>query len=286
MATKIGDQDGIKAFHNMLRNSYPDKTLLKKNADGSWPSIKSLTQPVDQWKAIDKHERTEQILVDDHDASFSDGGTTPPPVEVTRNLAAVQNVLILAEDPWPALESPHHYDVWITADLGYRHFYSDGTFINSAKNQGRRVKSWCDCKAVLGTGTSPQVAIDMANQFHLDGACGEGEHSLAFEDGYNHGMREFVVNMSALTDAQIKLVNDDGVTVMTAEMYLNLQPDKPVDWKNCVGVGSNCGALYQTSSEQTTPVTMETYKNYPNMVYETMCWYCGGNPKPDYRNLP
>jgi hypothetical protein len=286
MATNIGSQDGITAMHNVYRDAWPDKTLLKKGTDGKWPDISTLTQPLDQWKAIDKHQRAEQILVDDHDASLSNGGITPPPIEITRDLSLVQNVLILADDPWPALNSPHKYKIWITADMGYRHIYADGSFIQAAKNQGRQVWSWCDCKAVLGTGTDPEVAIQMAKDYNLNGAAGEGEHSLAFESGYNAGMREFVVNMSALTQAQIDLINEDGKTVLTAELYWNLQPDKPVDWKNCVGVGSNCGAVYQTSSEQTHPITQDDYAANPACVYPTMSWYCGGKPNPDYARLP
>src|SRR5215831_6706468 len=72
--TTIGSQDGITAMHNVFRDQWPDKTLLKKGADGKWPDLSTLTQPVDQWKAIDKHQRAEQILVHDHDQS----GYQPP----------------------------------------------------------------------------------------------------------------------------------------------------------------------------------------------------------------
>jgi hypothetical protein len=65
--TQIGSQDGIKAAVNRLRDLDPSGTLLKK-AGGSWPDISSLNQPVDQWKAYDKLQRTLQILKDDHDA--------------------------------------------------------------------------------------------------------------------------------------------------------------------------------------------------------------------------
>lgn len=66
----VGSQDGIVAFHNAQRDLMPDKTLLKKTG-GKWPDISTLNNtPLDQWKAIDKHQRMEQILKNDHDASF------------------------------------------------------------------------------------------------------------------------------------------------------------------------------------------------------------------------
>jgi hypothetical protein len=286
MATKVGSQDGIKAAMNRLRDLDPDGTLLKKAADG-WPDISTLTQPVDQWKAYDKFQRTMQILKNDHDAAIGEGYVPPQPEPPTPtlDLSLVQNVLILADDPWPALNSPTKYKIWVTADLGYRHIYQDNSFISAARNQGRKVYSWCDCKAVLGTGTAPQVAIDMANQFGLDGACGEGEHSAAFQSGLDAGMKIFVVNLSALTEDQLKLV-DGNRSIVTAELYLNKEPNHVVDWKNCTGVGSNCGATYESAGEPATATPIDTYANYPNAVYPTMSWYAGGNPKPDFARLP
>jgi hypothetical protein len=289
MAQKIGSNHGVTAGANRLRNLDPGGTLLKKNLDGSWPDMNQALAgtPLDQWKAWDKWQRSFQILVSDHDASLpsngegGDGEYHPP-----RDLTTVQNVLILADDPWPALNSPSKYKIWVTADLGYRHIYQDGSFINAAKDQGRQVCSWCDCKAVLGTGTAPEVAIDMAEEFDLAYACGEGEHSLAFESGYEAGMRDFVVNLSALTQAQLDLINEDGETAITAELYLNKDPGLVVDWKNCAGVGSNCGATYESSSEGAVAKTIDDYANHPNSVYSTMSWYCGGKPNPDYARLP
>src|SRR5262245_39954690 len=67
--TKIGDQDGIKASMNRLRDLDPGGTLLKKGADGKWPDINTLTQPLDQWKSWDKWEREQRIVKQDHDAA-------------------------------------------------------------------------------------------------------------------------------------------------------------------------------------------------------------------------
>lgn len=68
--TPIGYQDGITAAVNRLRDKDPGGTLLKKNAQGKWPGIETLSQPVDQWKAYDKLERTLAILKEDHDAAL------------------------------------------------------------------------------------------------------------------------------------------------------------------------------------------------------------------------
>jgi hypothetical protein len=286
MAQKVGDQDGVTAGANRLRDLDPAGTLLRKGSDGKWPNMwdELADVPVQDWKAWDKWQRSFQIVVDDHDAAVS-GGNGSPPFEPTLDLSLVQNVLILADDPWPALQSPSKYKVWVTADLGYRHIYEDGSFISQAKAQGRQVWSWCDCKAVLGTGTDPEVAIEMAEEYGLDGAAGEGEHSAAFESGLNAGMEVFVVNLSALTEDQLKLV-DGTNAIVTAELYLNKEPAHIVDWKNCAGVGSNCGATYASSSEGAVSTPIDTYASHPNAVYPTMSWYCGGSPKPDFARLP
>lgn len=213
-----------------------------------------------------------------------------PPGSHLVDLSVVRNVLILADDPWPALDAPPHYRMWVTADLGYREHYLEEregkTFIQHAKDQGRPVYSWCDCKAVLGEGTAPDVAIKMAADFDLAGACGEGEHSLAFQAGWDAGMRMFVVNLSALNDDQITKIRKADALV-TAELYLNKQPGQVVDWKEAnAGIGSNCGATYESSSEGAVATPIDAYNGYPNADYPHMSWYCGSAPKPDFARLP
>jgi hypothetical protein len=66
--TTIGSQDGIKAAVNRLRDLDSGGTLLVKDASGKWPDISTLTQPLDQWRAYDKLQRTLQVLKEDHDA--------------------------------------------------------------------------------------------------------------------------------------------------------------------------------------------------------------------------
>lgn len=80
---EIGYQHGITSMMNRLRDMDPGGTLLKK-AGGKWPSIDTLTQPIDQWKAYDKAERAFTILVHDHDGAADpspgpDPGPDPEP---------------------------------------------------------------------------------------------------------------------------------------------------------------------------------------------------------------
>jgi hypothetical protein len=73
--TTIGNQHGVTAAINRLRTLDPAGTALKRNADGTWPSITTLSgTPQSSWKAYDKLERTLQILVADHDARQEQGG--------------------------------------------------------------------------------------------------------------------------------------------------------------------------------------------------------------------
>jgi hypothetical protein len=62
----IGPDHGITATFNRLRDLDPGGTLLVKDAKGKWPSISTLAQPVKDWKAYDKAERSLTILVEDH----------------------------------------------------------------------------------------------------------------------------------------------------------------------------------------------------------------------------
>lgn len=65
-------QDGITASYNRMRDLDPGGTLLVKGADGKWPSIDTLAEiPISKWKAYDKAERSQKILVEDHDAMIT-----------------------------------------------------------------------------------------------------------------------------------------------------------------------------------------------------------------------
>jgi hypothetical protein len=77
---KIGSQHGVTSAMNRLRTLDPQGTLLVADPyTGKWPPISSLTQPLDQWKAYDKLERSLSILVSDHDEAmvFTDTEEAP-----------------------------------------------------------------------------------------------------------------------------------------------------------------------------------------------------------------
>ena len=77
---KIGSQHGVTSAMNRLRTLDPAGTLLVADPyTGKWPSIETLTQPLDQWKAYDKLERSLTILVSDHDEAmvFTDTEEAP-----------------------------------------------------------------------------------------------------------------------------------------------------------------------------------------------------------------
>jgi hypothetical protein len=90
MGQPIGYQHGITAMMNRLRDMDPDGTVLVKVPDPEkpgrmmWPSIDTITKPLDQWKSYDKAERAFTILCYDHDAYVTqtpDPAPTPPPDE-------------------------------------------------------------------------------------------------------------------------------------------------------------------------------------------------------------
>jgi hypothetical protein len=93
--TVIGYQHGIVAGMNGLRDLDPSKTLLKKK-DGKWPSIDTLEEPLDSWKAWDKMERAFTILVHDHDAAQG-GGTPDPPVPPVQSYVRVAPIVVREE---------------------------------------------------------------------------------------------------------------------------------------------------------------------------------------------
>ena len=66
--TVIGDQDGVDATMNRLRDLDPAGTIMVKDAKGKWPPLSSLDSvPLDKQKAYDKLQRALTILVEDHD---------------------------------------------------------------------------------------------------------------------------------------------------------------------------------------------------------------------------
>jgi hypothetical protein len=208
----------------------------------------------------------------------------PPPPPVSPLLDRVRSVLILADNPWPALNAPAHYRFWITADKGYRHIYEDGSFIKAARAQHRWIEAWCDCKPA-GVGTPPEVARVMAEQYGLDGWSGEGESADAFDRAYDQGARTLVVNLAALRNDQVARIASGEVCV-TVELYRNLQPSLVPNWKNAnAGIGGHCVAVYGSSTEGASPYPLDRYAANGELQAGVSV-YCGGDPKPDVARLP
>lgn len=198
----------------------------------------------------------------------------PPPPAPAIDLSPVRSVLILADDPWGALESPPHYQFWVTADPAYGPW---GSFVSAARSQERKIRAWCDCRT-----TMPSTAAQMIVDLNLDGWAGEGESPAAFDTAYNAGARVMVVDLAALRPDQIGKIAS-GEIVATVELYRNAQPGMVPDWKFANrGIGSNCIAV---NDEKGHPLTLQDYRQ-AGYLTRGVSVYAGGTPKPDWKELP
>lgn len=186
-----------------------------------------------------------------------------PPAPVVVDLAPVQNVLVVASEPEVVLEhTPWWYQVWITADLGYREWYT-AEFFASALQQKRKLSVWCDCRA-SPDGTPPQVALAFVEQVKALGFpdcefAGQCENPDEFNRAYKAGAKKMVGKIDGITAEQRQLVGT-GKVLLTHETYYNVQPDLKPDWMNCnKGIGSNCVACYESVREGAvyTPLTTQ-----------------------------
>ena len=240
--TTIGDQDGITAGANRLRDLDPKGTLLVKGADGKWPNMwQALANiPVEDWKAWDKWQRSFQILVDDHD-SGGGGGYIPPP----KPLASVQARIFLAGSPLDCMQAPKWMVPVLTADETT--WTPDPNVVTQLRTRFALVEAWCDCRERGGdpSGTPYSQAVALVNNLGLDGpAWGQCESQAEFDHAYSGGCRRMVGNLSALRDDQIQKIAT-GEVLVTAELYRNCQPSMTPDWRNAnAGVGGNCIACY------------------------------------------
>lgn len=259
----IGSQDGIVAFHNACRDAWPDKTLLKKTG-GKWPDISTLSStPLDQWKSIDKHQRTDQILKDDHDAG--DSGYRP-----ADDLSSAQCRMFLAQNPLDCLAAPTFMVPVCTADLGYRghsgsqDFYTPDVIAQLRARFGR-VEAWCDCRIpsgyVRGEGTGYDVAVAMVKDLGLDGpAWGQCETEPEFDNGYAGGARRMVGQLAGLRPDQSARIGTAEV-LLAYELYRNVMPWQVPDYGTSgAGVGSHCIGCYASSSEGATYYPVSRYK--------------------------
>jgi hypothetical protein len=164
------------------------------------------------------------------------------------NLAPAQNVLFLTSDTSEALQTRTEYKLAATADKAYRDSYPEG-WLAAARSSGR-LRIWCDCRP--SGGTPPQVAQEWAQQLGLawpDCFIGQGESMQEFDVAYAAGAKVIVGNLGTLRDDQKALI-DTGRVLWVNETYYNVQPNMPgANWQNLDGVGSNCVAVYESSTE-------------------------------------
>jgi hypothetical protein len=263
--SKIGSQDGIVAFHNRQRDLDPAGTLLVKGKDGRWPDMNQALAgvPVDQWKAIDKHQRTEQILKDDHDTGASGGSDFD-------YLVPAQARIFLAQAPLDCLNAPPWMVPVCSADRGYRdqgetNYYTPDVIAKLRERFGT-VEAWCDCRVpsgfVAGVGTGYDVACQMVDELDLDGpAWGQCETEPEFDNAYNGGARRMVGQLAGLRDDQRDRIGAAEV-LLAFELYRNKMPWQVPDYgDDGAGVGGTCIGVYASDSEGATYYPVSRYKD-------------------------
>jgi hypothetical protein len=251
--TKIGSQDGIAAGFNRLRDLDPGGTLLKKDPKtGKWPDLSTLTAPLDQWKAWDKWQRTEQIEKNDHDAEEDD--YRPPGTD----LSTAQCRIFLAQAPLDSLAGPAWMVPVCTADPGYRSWYTPDTIARLRSHFGC-VEAWCDCRASGGTPYS--AAQQMVTDLKLDGpAWGQCETAAEFDHGYESGARRMIGQLAGLRPDQANRVGTAEV-LLAFELYRNVMPWQVPDYGTSgAGVGGNAIACYASSTEGAVYTPVATYR--------------------------
>jgi Tfp pilus assembly protein PilW len=75
---------------------------------------------------------------------------------------------------------------------------------------------------------------------------------------------------------------DTGEVLITNETYFNRDPNYRVDWRGADGVGSNCLACYESSSEPATYYPFEQQHGEKGTNPATDCYYVAGLRTPDW----
>jgi len=273
----IGDQDGITAGANRLRDLDPKGTLLKK-VDGKWPNMwdELADVPVSDWKAWDKWQRSFQILVDDHDASLpsnggGDSGYVPPADSSLARMA--QNVIFCAQHSETALQSPHKYSVALTADPAYS-AWATQSIVDQFHAQGRLVFAWG-----VQTQIPPQSIVDLANRLGMDGSIGQSETQEEYETAVAFGFGIQVGNPNAWNQASREDANRriaNGTLAVIGECYTNLGGPWPKDYSaGGVNIASICLGVYDGSNEQPGSGWNPSVAAYKENCPESMWTTCG-----------
>jgi hypothetical protein len=249
MAQTIGDQDGITAGANRLRDLDPAGTLLKKTADGKWPNMwdELADVPVQDWKAWDKWQRSFQIVVDDHDAAI--GGDEYHPPSPADDLAALaQRIIFCAQDPLAAMGAPSRHIIALTADPGYASFV-DTNVINQLRSKFETLASWG-----VQTQIPAQRIRDFQAQWGLDYCIFQGETDEEYRTAIEAGAEVIVGNANSWTDAHRQDATariNQGALAFTQETYTNLGGPWPEDSSSAgVPCASFTLGVYDGSNEQ------------------------------------
>jgi hypothetical protein len=265
--SQIGSQDGIVAAINRWRDLDPAGTLLKKK-DGKWPDISTISaKPLDEWKAYDKLQRTLSILKADHDAGYAPNPKPPEPPSNGNEfhyLHEAQARIFLAQSPLDCLTAPSWMVPVVTADHGYRDWYTPDVIQQLYAHFGI-VEAWCDCRVpsgyVEGQGTGYDEAVRMTEEMGLSGPpWGQCENASEFENAWNGGARRMIGQLSGLLPDQLQAIEEADV-LLAFELYRNKMPWQVPDYGECgAGIGGNAIGCYASESEGSAYYPVAQYK--------------------------
>jgi hypothetical protein len=204
----------------------------------------------------------------------------PPPPPPGPPLEQGRSWLVLAEQPKLALNAPAYYKFAVTADLGYRDWYADGSFFASAHSQGRVIAPWCDCR-VDGTGTPPAVAFQMAADYHLSPPLGQGESSTEGTNAVKAGMKIIMGKIGEQTpEVQAKVAA--GEVVWIEEDYWNCGAG-PRDWHHLPVAGALIAVYHDADCAGK---SLDDYIAAGRFVAHSDSVYGPGMTAQDYARLP
>jgi hypothetical protein len=209
----------------------------------------------------------------------------PPPVPKPGNLAAARARLFLAQEPLACLAAPPFMTPVLTADAGYRDYVSPDV-VHQLRARFGRVEAWVDCRTPPD-GTPFDVAEQMVADFGLDGAWGQCENRGEFDRGYEQGARRFVgsIDVEVFDDERLNLVKT-GAVLVSVELYRNLQPGMQPDWRGAnAGIGGNCIAVYESSTEGAVYTPVADYKRAGLYAAGNDSVYAVGLRAEDWREL-
>lgn len=187
----------------------------------------------------------------------------PPPPAPPTTKPPHKAVLFHAGDVMAWLGAPSWYWRALSADRGQEWLTAE--LVAAARGvSGAFVTAWCDCRPSGGTDAS--YAIAAVRKFGLEGWHGQAESAAEFDHalqrGHELGLMPLAIigNLGALRPDQLALVAAGDVKFIV-ETYYNVQPGLQVDWKGAnAGIGGNCVAMYESSTEGAARVPLATMR--------------------------